>query len=100
MDESSSDNIPSIQDQLAVRREVQQRFVMANEELDSEVYRFDMIVAELELAESELHKLESLSITGIVSSLFGTKPGKLDALREEIENLNNQEKNAEHTVQG
>ncbi len=85
--------------QIATRGQVRRQLIAAREELGREAYRLDTIEIQLEMAQSEIDKLESLSVAGVLSSLLGTKPGKIDARREEMEVLQREQQECERAIQ-
>jgi hypothetical protein len=88
-----------LQAQRAAREQVRQQLNTAQETLDHEAYRLGTIELALELTQSELDKLESLSMTGLVSSLLGTKAGKIDERRQELEELQREQQECEQAVE-
>lgn len=74
------------------RTAVRQRLTEACDALAREADRLDTLQIAVELTQSELHRLESLSLAGLVSSLMGTKAAKLDARREELRSLEQEQK--------
>lgn len=74
-------------DNLAARDQIKRQLSEAEDELNREAYRLEMADVAIELAECELDELQSLSMTSLISALMGTKAGRIDAKREEIEAL-------------
>lgn len=71
----------------------------AQELLDREIYRLGTVELAIEMAQSELDKLESLTVSGVMASLLGTKAAKLDAGREDLDALRCEKRECEQAVE-
>ncbi len=71
-----------LQARLAERDDVRRRLTEARDAVDRETGRLGTIELALELTQAEIDRLESVSATSLLSSLMGTRAGKLDAARQ------------------
>jgi len=99
MNPQSTDRIVELQAQLAACDELRQQLREARESLDRETYRLDTIEISLDLAQADIRELESLSLAGIMSSLLGTKAGRIDARREECETLEREHRECARAIE-
>ncbi len=71
-------------DQFPPREQARRRLLAAREAHDREAYRLQAVEVTIEMIQKELSRLESASVTGLLSALTGSKAAKVDARREEI----------------
>ncbi len=67
--------------------QVEQQLATARESLEGEGYRLNTLQMLLEITLAEQGRLESVSLEGLISTLSGTRAGKLDEKRHEVEGL-------------
>jgi len=99
MNEQPDNRPEEIQDRPVSRDELRRTLADAREALDREVYRLDTIGIYLDQVREEIGQLESVSLTGLMSSLFGTKAGKLDACQERSQNLEREQRECAQEIE-
>ncbi len=90
MNQETDDPIEQLRAQVERLDQLRRELLEAQESLDREVYQLDLTETRLQMAEDEIRKLESLSLTGLVCSLFGDRVGRIDELREQCRALERQ----------
>lgn len=98
--DDQQDTTPSLEERIAARDGVHQELIATQEQLDREVYRHDTIEITLDIVRSDFEELSSLSLAGITSALFGSRAGKLDAKRNELEKLEREQRECETAIEG
>jgi hypothetical protein len=98
MSQQTDSRMEEIQTQLAERDRLKTTLMEAQETLGRENYRLDTIEECFERLQGEIGKLESMSLTSIMSSLMGTKAEKIDSLREECQNLETEHRQCDEAV--
>jgi len=93
------DTIPNLEERVAARDGIHQELAATQEHLDREVYRLDTLEITLDIVRSDIEELDSLSLAGIASALFGTKAGRLHAKQDELEKLEREHRECEATIE-
>jgi hypothetical protein len=99
MSQETDDRIDQLRAVLATADQLRQNLIDTQDSLAAEVYRLDISRLRMQMAEDEIQKLESLTLTGILSALKGDKPGRIDALREECRALEIEHEERTRTVE-
>jgi hypothetical protein len=99
MSQHHDNQTDQIQDPPRTRGELRRQLSDARDALNAEVYRSDMADVSLRMAEEGIARLESLTLAGIMSSLFGNKAGRIDALRQKCEELQRELQERARTIE-
>lgn len=87
-----------IKAELAERDKLAKTLMDTRDSLDRENYRLDTLEMTFEHVQEEINRLESLTLSGILSSILGTKDAKLDELRDQCDNLEVEHRHCDETV--
>lgn len=87
MNQENDGCIEQLQEMLATRDQLKRELNEKQELLDREIYQLETTEIRLRMVEEEIQGLESLTLAGVFSSITGSKIGKLDSLRAQTENL-------------
>ena len=99
MSDQVESRMQEIQAQFATRDQLQRELTEAQEALNREAYRLETTELRFEMAQEEIRALESLTPAGILSSILGTKASKIDACREECQNLEREHRECVQAVE-
>jgi len=90
MSQDTDNRMEQPQAQVAALDQLQRALLEAQESLDREIYQLDLTETRLQMAEDEIRKLESFTLTSLVCSLVGNRIGRIDELREQCRTLERQ----------
>jgi hypothetical protein len=94
----SEPQIEELNARRAARDQLKERLTQARESLSQTEYRLDMTQTCIRLVEEEIRNLDSFSLAGVMSSLFGSKAGKIDACRRQCEDLQREQQQYEQAI--